>query len=87
MNNNNPKVLMRFIYSCFDCYFFKNKISSSEIEKERYVCMIEKKEFSFSDMSKDGYPTWCPLPLLNSVKRLKITKKFEEFFNNIESEK
>ena len=81
----NPRAVLKIVYSCFDCDYFKNKMSSHQIEKEKYRCMLEKKDFEFSDMTPDGVPGFCQLPTYTSIKSDKIAKKFGEIFNKLDT--
>ena len=80
----NPRCSVKIIYSCFDCQFFVNKSTHVDIQKEKYRCMVEKKDFSFNKMSPDGMPSGCPLPYYNSMKNEKMFAPFSAVFEKLE---
>lgn len=79
-----PKCSLKVIYSCFDCHYFVNKSSHIDIKKEKYTCMVEKKDFSFMEMSPEGVPNWCPLPYLDKFKKEPAYSMFEAVIRKLE---
>lgn len=80
----NPRISMKIVYSCFDCIFFVNKSNFPNIEKDKYSCNIEKRDFSFDGMSPNGVPDWCPLPLYNKMKHEQFFEAFQIIFDKLE---
>lgn len=88
MADEKPRCGLKVIYSCFDCFYFVNRSSNIDIKKERYQCMVEKREFSFQEMSPDGMPKWCPLPFMKEImKDEKAYQPFGEVFMKLEKSK
>lgn len=84
MQQENPRASLKVIYSCFDCPYFHNRSEHVDIVKEKYRCMVEKKDFSFEKMSPDGVPEFCPLPLYKNIKEVKEFAGFQEVFRKLE---
>ena len=83
MEQENPRASMKVIYSCFDCPYFQNRKEHVDIKKEKYRCMVEKKDFSFDKMSPHGVPDFCPLPFYQDLKESKEFKGFQEVFEKL----
>lgn len=83
----NPRCSLKLIFSCFDCPYFQNRTNYVEIEKEKYRCMVEKRDFSFNDMSPTGVPKWCPLPFFEMIKNQEGFKQFKEVMKKVEANK
>lgn len=82
-----PRAFFKMVYSCFDCDFFKNKTSNPSIEKEKYRCMIENRDFEFQDMSPEGVPGFCPLPRYDNVKNDAVVKHFRDLLSKLDAKK
>lgn len=82
--DENPRCSLKIVYSCFDCHYFVNKSSHIDIKKEKYTCMVEKKDFSFMEMSPDGVPAWCPLPLFAKLKKESCFPMFQKIMDKLE---
>lgn len=78
-----PRSVLKVVYSCFDCNYFVNKSSHIDIKKEKYRCMVEKRDFSFQEMSPEGVPNWCPLPYYEKLKGAKEFADFQKIFEKI----
>lgn len=81
-----PRCALKVVYSCFDCLYFVNKSAHVKIEKEKYRCMVEKKDFSFNEMSPEGVPAWCPLPQFADIAKEKSAAPFKEIFQKLQED-
>ena len=80
-----PRCALKMIYSCFDCFYFQNRSSNVDVQKEKYHCLVENKDFSFDKMFPSGVPVWCPLPEFEKVKPAKEFAPFSEILRKLET--
>ncbi|OHD54242.1 MAG: hypothetical protein A2014_10375 [Spirochaetes bacterium GWF1_49_6] len=81
---DKPRCALKLIYSCFDCFYFQNRSAHIDIQKEKYHCMVEKKDFSFDKMFPNGVPAFCPLPEFESIRPAKEFEPFQTIQKRLE---